>query len=91
LQFLDLAAADVRGELDVLPLLREFRDDGGPGGGGEPANLIARIVRGPRLVRQRDADEYGLLAADGEIVALGVECLADVVDLEWGRRCILRS
>jgi len=84
LQFLDLTAADVRGQLNVLPLLREFGDDGGSRRGGEAADFIARIVGGPGFVRERDADENGLLAADGEIVALGVECFADVESLRVG-------
>jgi hypothetical protein len=78
-EFPELARADVRGELNVLPLLGEFRDDGGAGGLGEPADLVARVVAEPRPVRQRHADQNRLFAGDRELVPLGVECPTDVV------------
>jgi hypothetical protein len=75
----EFARADVRGELNVLPLLGEFRDDRRPGGLGEPADLVARVVGRPRLVRQRDADQNRLFAGDGELIPLGVECPTDML------------
>jgi len=63
-EFTEFALADVSAKLNILPLLREFADDIRPGGSREAPDFVARVVCGPRLVGQRDADENGLLAGD---------------------------
>jgi hypothetical protein len=80
----ELPLADVGGELDVLPLLGELADDGRAGGGGEPADLVARVVRDPRAGREGDADEDGLLARNRELDAIRLECLTDNRTSIWG-------
>ena len=85
-ELVDLAGADVGGEVDVVALLGELADDLGAGGFGQAADFVARIVVDrPRPVGQGDRDEDRLLAADGELVPLGFERFADGMDSSWRR------
>ena len=79
-EFLELAGADVGGEVDVVPLLRQFADDAGSGRLGEAADLIAGIVRDPGAGVQGDAHEHGFLGRDGERVAARFKRFADGTD-----------
>ena len=66
-QLLELALADVGAGVDPVAALEQFADDRGSRGGRQPAQLIQRVGADPRAVRQRDADQHGLLAPDSEL------------------------
>ncbi len=78
-QFLELAGADIGRELNLVPFLSEFGDDGGTRRGRQPTDFIAGIVGRPGPFGQRHADQDGLLTGNREIISLGIKCFADRV------------
>ena len=59
LELVDLARADVRRDIDLMPLLQHLGNDVQIGRLGQPAELVQRIVGRRVGVGQNDTDENG--------------------------------
>ena len=59
LELLDLARADIGGDVDLLPLLQHAADDDQAGRLGQPADLVQRVVGRDIAVGQDNPDQDG--------------------------------
>ena len=73
LELLDLARADVGGDVDLMPLLKHPPGDDQAGGLGQPPDLFQGVVGRILSVGQEDLDQDRLFAAISALGALSFD------------------
>ena len=60
--------------VDALAALRQPGDDHRAGGGGQTAQFLERVGPDPRPIGQLNADQYGALPGNLQLIACRIEC-----------------